>query len=187
MPKEEREIYKDIKGYEGMYQISNMGNVRSLDRIVGSKANLKIFIKGKVLKPTHDGDGYPFVNLCKENKKKNMKNHRLLALYFMPNPNNLPCVDHIDGDKTNNNIKNLRWCTHLQNTWNKKGRKGRLYKGVIKRGTERFGAQIKCKGINYLLGKFDTAEEAAQAYNDMAIKLNGEFAGLNVIPSLKTN
>lgn len=109
------EIWKTINGYENFYEVSNYGRVRSLDRIVyfknkkGSRA-----YKGKILKQKYH-NGYAMVNL---NKNKNMEVkyiHRLVAEAFLPNPKNFPCVNHIDGVKSNNHVENLEWCTYSEN------------------------------------------------------------------------
>lgn len=93
------EIFKDIEGYSGLYQISNIGNVKSLK-----------FGKERILKPVKDGKKYLCVNLCKQGKQKMCKVHRLVAETFIDNPNNLPQVNHKDEDKTNNASSNLEWC-----------------------------------------------------------------------------
>lgn len=95
------EIYKDIEGYAGLYQISNHGNVKSFHTS-----------KEKILKPVKDKDGYLFVGLYKQGKhKKHYKVHRLVAKAFIENPDNLPVVNHKDEDKTNNKVDNLEYCT----------------------------------------------------------------------------
>ena len=97
------EIWKDIKGYEGLYQVSNLGRVRSL----GSDN----WHKGRILKPHLDGRGhYLEVGLHKDHKSKTTNIHRLVAEAFIPNPNNLPQVNHKDECKTNNMVDNLEWC-----------------------------------------------------------------------------
>lgn len=98
------EIFKDIEGYEGLYQISNMGSVKSLGN--GNSNNSK----EKILKPTKDKKGYLTVDLYKQGKRKIYKVHRLVAQKFIENPNNLPQVNHKDEDKTNNQVNNLEWC-----------------------------------------------------------------------------
>lgn len=104
------EIWKPIKGYEGYYQVSNLGNVRSLDRIV-TYSNNKIYLyKSRIRKPYKDRGGYLTCDLRKNSKGKNAKVHRLVAEAFIPNPNNLPQVNHRDEDKTNNHVENLEWC-----------------------------------------------------------------------------
>lgn len=113
-------IWVDIKGYEGLYKISSTGEIKSVDRYVKhgrhDNDNLK-FIKGRILKQDENKKrfGYMQVNLWKNNKGKTFKVHRLVAEHFIPNPNNHPQVNHIDGDKTNNNISNLEWVTDKEN------------------------------------------------------------------------
>jgi len=105
------EIWKDIKGYEGYYQVSNLGRVKRLPR-------------GKQwpYRQTHNNirkpklcNGYLVVNLSKDNKVKWIGVHRLVAMAFIPNPNNYPQINHIDECKTNNVVTNLSWCTQSQN------------------------------------------------------------------------
>lgn len=111
-----KEIWKDIQGYEGIYQVSSHGRVRSLDRIVerkGSSGNF--FVKGRVLTQSDDTHGYMKVNLTKHDQKRTFKVHRLVAIHFLDNPNNLPCVNHKDENKLNNNVDNLEWCTKEYN------------------------------------------------------------------------
>lgn len=115
-----KETWKDIFGYEGFYQISNLGNVKSLDRIVKNKASKRrgeyfVQIKGKYPKQHKNPDGYMRVDLCKNKKHKSILVHRLVALHFIPNPGMLDQVNHIDGDKTNNCVENLEWCTQIEN------------------------------------------------------------------------
>lgn len=110
------EIWKDIEGYEGLYQISNLGRVRSLDRIINFKNGRSRLFKGKIFNLSKDTNGYLYAPLCKNGKYKNKSVHRLVAQAFLPNPNNLPYVNHKDENKTNNCIENLEWCTPKYNT-----------------------------------------------------------------------
>ena len=105
------EIWKDIKGYEGIYQVSNMGRVKSLDRLdnKGRKTH------GHILKVKHDGGGYCQVALSKNGKQIYPKVHRLVALHFIPNVDNKPQINHKDEDKENNAADNLEWVTSKEN------------------------------------------------------------------------
>jgi len=100
-----REIWKDIPGYEGYYQVSNLGRVKSLKRKTGNKRNNEDIILKTYLRAS-----YLFVRLRKDNKYKNYLVHRLVASAFIPNPDNLPQVNHIDENKINNIVNNLEWC-----------------------------------------------------------------------------
>ena len=104
-----QEIWKDIDGTSGRYQISNLGNVRAFTR----------FRNGELLKPARYSNGYLFVHFAKDTDKKGERHsyliHRLVAQAFLPNPDGLPQVNHKDEDKTNNIVDNLEWCTALYN------------------------------------------------------------------------
>lgn len=108
------EIWKDIKGYEGFYQISNFGNVRSLDRKIKYKNNYRLFYGRNLIKIV-DTKGYYFVNLKKNSHNEIKRIHRLVAEAFIENPNKFPCINHIDGNKQNNHIDNLEWCSYKHN------------------------------------------------------------------------
>lgn len=111
-------IWKDIIGYEGLYQISDKGELRSLDREEVVRRKSKEFTrlrKGKIFNPSEDKDGYIVTSLCKNGKMYNVRLHRLVAESFIPNPMNKLHVNHIDGDKRNNSISNLEWNTPEEN------------------------------------------------------------------------
>lgn len=109
------EEWKDIEGYEGIYQVSNYGNVKSLAR---QRRNSKgIYMqKEKLLSLTNTSTGYKKVELVKNGKKKGYKVHRLVAMAFIDNPENKPEVNHIDGNKINNHVDNLEWVTSSENS-----------------------------------------------------------------------
>lgn len=109
------EIWKDIPNYEGFYQISNLGRVKSLDLFVNTRNNNKRKRKGKILKQHNNGHGYLYVVLSKNNKQKRFYVHRLVANVFILNHNNLPEVNHKDENSLNNNVFNLEWCTSKYN------------------------------------------------------------------------
>ena len=103
------EVWRDIKGYEGLYQISNWGRVKSLPRKYAQKTE-------KILKNCKNGSGYYLVVLNKNGESKNHHIHRLVAEAFIHNPDNLPIINHKNGNKLNNSVENLEWCTYSHNT-----------------------------------------------------------------------
>ena len=113
--REECEVWRDIEGYEGLYQVSNLGRVHSLDRFVPRKTGTVQKVHGRVLKPQKDKDGYLQVGLWKENKAKKAKVHRIVAKAFVPNLNDLPEINHINEVKDDNRVNNLEWCTRKEN------------------------------------------------------------------------
>lgn len=108
-----KEIWKDIPNYEGIYQISNLGRLKSL-RVFCSFTK-KYYPKEKIIKGKLDQAGYVMVSLYKEGKVKYCRIHRLVAQAFIPNTNNYPMINHKDENKSNNNVNNLEWCTCLYN------------------------------------------------------------------------
>lgn len=109
------ENWLPIPEYERLYEIDTFGNVKSLDRKVRNNNGFRV-IKGKILKPKLDDKGYYKIGLTKDNKQKFYFIHRLVALTFIPNPNNYPIINHKDGNPKNNYVENLEWCTYSYNT-----------------------------------------------------------------------
>lgn len=118
---ETKEIFKDIYGYEGLYQVSNFGNIKSSDRQRLGKGGCLRSCPGRILKPKINNRGYYQVDLFdKNNKSTRFLIHRLVALAFLENPNNYDQINHIDNDHTNNCVTNLEWCNNYQNNlWKK--------------------------------------------------------------------
>ena len=103
------EIWKDVKGYEGEYLVSNMGRVKSIKKKFGT------LHQETILKPATIWTGYLRVGLVKDKKSKSIFVHRLVAQEFIPNPENKPIINHINGDRTDNRVENLEWCTQKEN------------------------------------------------------------------------
>lgn len=103
----DKEIFKDIEGYNGLYQISNFGNVKSF--------NCKMYKQGFIMKQSLNHKGYKIAYFIKNRKKKTISVHRLVALNFIDNPSNKPQVNHINGVKHDNHYSNLEWSTNSEN------------------------------------------------------------------------
>lgn len=145
-----KEIWKDIVGYEGLYQVSSEGRVKSLVR------------KGKrqevILKQHNNGHGYLIVVLTRNSISKTFKVHRLVAQAFIPNPQNYRCIDHINTIRTDNRVENLRWVSHTENSANPIT-KERVTAAVIKRVGKKVN-QYDLEGN--LVKTWDTPAKAAK-------------------------
>jgi hypothetical protein len=111
----EKEIWKSIIGYEGFYEISSYGNVKSLKRQINRVNGRPLNLTERILLAKKDGHGYRKVQLWRDDKHLSIRVHRIVAKHFLENTNNLNEVNHIDGNKVNNNFKNLEWCTPEHN------------------------------------------------------------------------
>lgn len=109
------EIWKPVVNYVGYYDVSNLGNVRNINREYFDVLGRKRIIKSKNLSPSIWGAGYYTIKLSKDNIKTTFLVHRLVAQTFIVNPNNELCINHIDGNKLNNNINNLEWVSFSEN------------------------------------------------------------------------
>lgn len=109
------ENWRDIEGYEGYYQVSNYGRVKSLDRDLMCKKDRKCHRKGQIIKQQKNKHGYAVVTLRKPGEKKTFFVHRLVALAFIPNPEKHTEINHKDENKTNNFVTNLEWCDRVYN------------------------------------------------------------------------
>jgi hypothetical protein len=163
------EKWKDIKDYEYLYQVSNHGNIRSLDRIVEYSNGKKALHKGRIKsQPTNCKTEYRIAVLSKNNKQRAFKISRLVAFAFIDNKNDLPVVNHIDGNKKNDHFSNLEWCTYSHNSLhafdNGLSKKKSKYTGVgWDKNRNKYGAYVYRDNKNLFVGRFDTEELAAEA------------------------
>jgi hypothetical protein len=167
------EEFKIIKDYTN-YSVSNFGNVKNNNT-------------GKILKQPIS-NGYTKVSLSNDGKLKHFLVHRLIALAFIPNPDNKPFVDHIDNDRLNNNIDNLRWCTNQENSCNRQltSKNTSGYKGVNFYKTYNcWRAEIKLNGKSHHIGYYQNIEDAVKARCEYAIKTHGTFINQCELVSLK--
>ena len=153
-----KEVFRDIPGYEGSYQISNLGRVKSL------KCN-----REKILKPGDNGNGYLRVTLCNEGERKNVNVHQLVAMSFLnhkPDGYNGLIVDHKDNDKLNNRLENLQLVTARHNV-SKDMSGSSKYIGVSwSKKDNKWISRIIINGKRKYLGSFDLEEEASEYYQD---------------------
>ncbi|HEV8525455.1 MAG TPA: NUMOD4 domain-containing protein [Terriglobales bacterium] len=170
------EHWRDVPGYEGLYQVSDQGRVRSATR-KGTKGGLKKQRLHKYLdRPTPVA--YYVVNLEGHRQRGVYRVHRLVAMAFLGlQPHQQ--VDHINRDTLDNRLSNLRVCTNAQNRLNSKQRSNSKapYKGIsYDKRSGKWRARIQVNGKTTWLGRFDTPEDARDAYRDAAVKHHGEFA-----------
>ena len=109
------EIWKEVKGFEGIYQVSDFGRVKSLERKSLVRGGAYKTVKTKIIKNSLDNKGYQRVNLCHKGEKKTILVHRLVCLMFLENPKNKRTVNHKNGIPTDNRLTNLEWATDKEN------------------------------------------------------------------------
>jgi hypothetical protein len=176
----QKEVFKDIPGYEGLYQVSNLGNVKSLPKkwIAGNGTVRNS--NSKILKPGIDSSGYYSVGLSLNFKSKTINIHKLVAITFLnyiPSNNEKLVVDHIDNNKLNNCLKNLQLITHRENC--SKGKllkiKTSKYTGVIYHiQCKKWISRIQINKKNIHIGLFKTEEEAHLAYINKLKEIQNE-------------
>lgn len=168
-----KEIWKDVPNYEGLYQVSNYGRVRSLERVVTTKSGWTFRVNGRILKPTVKKRGYMDIILCKNSKKKHYYVHRLVAIAFLDGDVKEE-VNHIDMNPSNNNLDNLEWVTSSENKKHRFENKSQI-------GTLVLDIQM---GIYY-----DNIKEASDALNIKCTKLtdwlNPNRHGTNITNIIK--
>lgn len=162
----EQEIWKDVAGFYGLYQVSNFGNVKSLKREINRGNNI-LPVKEKLLKSCTNVHGYYMVNLCKNGIQKTSKIHQLVAVAFLNHdPNGMKSViNHKDFDKSNNHVSNLEIVTQRQNTNQKHLKSSSQYTGVSwDKRANKWLSSIKINGKSKHLGLFTCEVEASKAY-----------------------
>ena len=173
------EIWRPVVGYEEYYEVSNMGRVRSFDRVTGSGYGSTRVVKGRILKELNHGNGYMCVNLFKDKKQKQFLIHRLVAQAFVPNPNNLPEVDHINTVRNDNRSENLRWVTISQNHRNIITR-WRMSEAIKNSPNTCRKKKVKMLKDGELIRVFNTITEAAKFVGcntgNICHALKGDFA-----------
>lgn len=179
LPDEPEEDWRDINGFKGLYQVSNLGRVKSFDRMARGSNNSKRLVRGRVLKMRTDKEGYHRVNLYKNGQAFNRHVHRLVAEAFIPG--SWETVDHINGVRNDNSVSNLRWASHTFNHLNRHvcvGASGTI--GIQLRADRKKNpwiAHIQFRGKQEHLGGFPTKELAIQARKKRLNELFGEGEG----------
>lgn len=150
----EEEIWLPVVGYEGLYEVSSLGKVRSLDRFSISGKS-KVFVRGRDIKLTlNKRFGYLCIGLHKDGKDKAGRVNRLVAQAFIPNPENKPCVNHINGIKSDNRVENLEWCTSSENDIH-----------AVKMGLRKISYKLSISDIYDILKSSKTQTELGKIYN----------------------
>lgn len=171
-----KEVWKDIKGYVGKYQVSNLGNVKRLSHSINVYnqwiRHVRTY-KEKLIKQGTDKDGYKMVVLCKDGKTKTHKVHRLVCETFLQNPNKYDQVNHKNMIKNDNRLSNLEWCDNYQNQTHRYKTKGKK-RGICKTKSNTWQASISYQGKEIYIGRYKTIDEAYDAYYNKYVELRGE-------------
>ncbi len=153
------EIWKNIKDFNNIYQVSNYGRIRGINRLVNSKSNSYKVVKGQLRVCIKGNCGYLRVSLSKNNYNKYYSVHRLVAMAFIINDDNKSTVNHKDGNKLNNNLDNLEWMTKSENILH--GLKNRL----IPTGEKRKDSKLTLKNVKYIRNSRENGAYLAKKFN----------------------
>lgn len=156
-----KEIFKDIKDYEGLYQISNLGRVKALAKFCKTKGDGIRYSPEKIMKTGNDIHGYQLIGMSKNTKRLTFKVHRLVAQAFIPNSENKPFINHKNGIKNDNNFKNLEWCTDQENMDHA------VRTGLIKKGEDNPNSKLNEKDILRIRNEFKdfSISDVARKFN----------------------
>jgi hypothetical protein len=176
-----KEFWKPVPGYEGLYEASNLGNIRSPERITFREKNPLSILKAHNLKPSIQimPGGYKRyrVNLYKDKKSRTIHWHKIIALTFIPNPLNKPMINHIDNNPLNNNINNLEWCTNAENL------KHSARQGRLNRGEKNAHAKLKDEHVSFIRSKksysLEEKRKLMKQYGISSSHLNSLIRGIN--------
>jgi tetratricopeptide (TPR) repeat protein len=157
------EQWKDIPDYEGLYQASDLGRIKSLERFI--QGNVKRIVAEKILNVSLNSNGYPFIGLNKNNNRKRLRVHRIMAMAFLGlTKDTIGICDHIDNNRQNNKLSNLQIISSRFN--NTKDAKNKTNFNGVKKTGKKFSANIKLNGKNLSLGTFDSVLEAHKKYEE---------------------
>lgn len=162
-----KEIWKDVVGYEGLYQVSNYGRVKSL--------NYNRTGQERIMSPRHTKNGYLELLLYKDGKRKQHQTHRLVAKAFIPNPDNKPYLDHINTIRTDNRTDNLRWVTHKENCNNPLTKEQHRISSI---GNQSGNKKVFCEGTIY-----NSATQCALHYNVNRSTMHNWLNGSSKMPT----
>lgn len=162
---QEQEIWKPVVGYEGWYEVSSLGRVRSVSHTLDCAGRFKVFHKGKILKQQANIRwGYLTVYLSKNGIRKRVRVNRLVAMAFLPNPQGLPMVNHKDENRQNNRVDNLEWCDHIYNCNYGNAKQKRLESARKNKNYLRRPKRISQYSLSgEYIATYETSNEAAKA------------------------
>jgi hypothetical protein len=166
------EIWKDVVGYEGLYQVSNLGRVKSLERKFVTSDGKKMVKKERVLKPGKDSKGYLHIRFCINDHFPSFKVHRVVAKAFLGTSKSDMQVNHINGIKSDNRVENLEWVTPKENMDHRATVINQKPRGVRKHHNK-WKAQTSMNGVAHCFGYFETEQEAYKSFYENFIKLRG--------------
>lgn len=172
----EEEIWKDIPGFENIYQASNLGRIKSLEKIVYRRRNGNYKNKEMIMNPSLNAHGYLITGLTKNKKIKTYKIHSIIAITFLNHimAQNELVIDHIDNNKLNNSLSNLQLITNRENLSKDKKNKTSKYTGVHwHKGNKKWQSSIRIKNKRIYLGVFDNEIDAHNAYKNKLKSING--------------